>query len=112
MLVSAGATLSTGSLSRVTAQADRDRWLGMEGDAAGIARAGETIQRAGFVAMRERALEVCIALQDLDMDAWRMCRILAKISVFGEHIQIGKVWQLAVTVKHFKARRAVDEQIA
>jgi ankyrin repeat protein len=61
----------------------------------------------GFV--RGRAVEVCIALQSLSLDALQMCEILQHAcGPAARFIMFHHWWQIATTVKHFHQHATVD----
>lgn len=52
--------------------------------------------------VRRRALEVCIGLQPLNLDALQMCEILSQsCGLFASLIQLHQWWAIATKVKHF-----------
>lgn len=60
--------------------------------------------RLDFV--RSRALQVCIGLQSLNLDALQMCEILVHAcGPLARLIAFHHWWKIATTVKHFKSRR-------
>ena len=57
----------------------------------------------GFV--RERATEICVALQDLELPAFVTLTILDE-AVHENSIRMWAKWELITAVKHFRDRRA------
>jgi ankyrin repeat protein len=52
--------------------------------------------------VRQRATEVCIGLQPLNLDALQLCEIAMRAcGVFGALIEFHQWWKIATTVKHF-----------
>jgi hypothetical protein len=83
------------------------RWTG--GFEAAISK--RTVQLAGFKAIRDRATEICVALQDLEMDATRLSEIVIQsCTPFAERLEFHFIWDLVTAVKHFKERRQQRQQ--
>jgi hypothetical protein len=59
----------------------------------------------GFI--RERATEICIGLQDLELPAFVTLTILDK-AVHENSIRMWAKWELITAVKHFRDRRAIE----
>lgn len=56
-----------------------------------------------FLVIKERAIQICIALQELNLDANRLCEIiLAACEPTSREIPFYKIWDLVVKIKHFK----------
>jgi ankyrin repeat protein len=63
------------------------------------------IARIRLDLVRKRALQVCIGLQPLGLDANQMCEILQNAcGANGRLIQFHQWWAIATTVKHFSKR--------
>ncbi len=60
-------------------------------------------KRIGFI--RERATEICIGLQDLDLPAFVTLQIV-DAAVHENSIRMWAKWELITTVKHFRVRRS------
>ncbi len=56
-------------------------------------------------AIRERATEICIGLQDLDLPAFVTLQIVDS-AVHENSIRMWAKWELITTVKHFCVRRS------
>lgn len=60
--------------------------------------------------VRERALQVCIGLQPLDLDALRLCEImLHSCGALASCVPFHQFWAIAVKVKHFRREKKGDE---
>jgi hypothetical protein len=59
----------------------------------------------GFI--RERAAEICIALQDLELPAFVTLMIVDE-AVHENSIRMWAKWELITAVKHFRDRRAIE----
>jgi len=91
MLASAGVVIVTENPDLLTAIED------------GKADAAKTIALAGFRAIRERALEVCIALHNLRLSALEQTEILRfACTPFATYLPLHYLWNAVVTVKHFR----------
>lgn len=67
-----------------------------------IAKARQELQKIKYQLMRERAVEVCIALQDLGLDANRMCFIVIEACApFAYGLDFHYMWNLVVKIKHY-----------
>lgn len=56
-----------------------------------------------FLVIKERATQICIALQELKLDANRICEIVfAACEPTSRALPFHLIWNLVVTVKHFK----------
>jgi hypothetical protein len=55
--------------------------------------------------IRERATEICIALQDLELPAFVTLQIIDE-AVHENSIRMWAKWELITAVKHFRDRRA------
>lgn len=68
-----------------------------------IAKARKEIQKIKYQLIKERAIQVCIAMQDLQFDANRMCYIVIEACApFTNGLDFHHVWNLVVKIKHFK----------
>jgi hypothetical protein len=64
------------------------------------------INQAAFNAVKNRLIEVCMALQDLELDANRLMYILYFVGLpFTNKIPLHIFWNLVTTIKHFHDRR-------
>jgi hypothetical protein len=103
MLVAAGIACTQADIERLPHTARRDRWARMSEDAAGIRRAHKQMQMVGFSVVRERATEICIALQCLCLPALQLCEIVVEECVpFAAQLDAYLIWNIVVLVKHFK----------
>jgi hypothetical protein len=59
----------------------------------------------GFI--RERATEICIGLQDLELPAFVTLQII-DAAVHENSIRMWAKWELITAVKHFRDRRAIE----
>jgi len=59
----------------------------------------------GFI--RERATEICIGLQDLELPAFVTLQIIDE-AVHENSIRMWAKWELITAVKHFRDRRAIE----
>ena len=72
-------------------------------DAVGIESARQTIQRVGLDEIRERAFEICLALQSLRLPALQTVLILTEACApFAAQLDFHRLWNLVVKVKHFQ----------
>lgn len=70
--------------------------------AAASPAAKKAIELAGFAMMRPRMLEICVALQELDLPAPLLIEIAtASCEPFASRLPFHYLWDLAVKVKHF-----------
>jgi hypothetical protein len=71
-------------------------------------RVHEIIAATTHVGMiRERATEICIALQDLKLPAFVTLTIIDE-AVHENEIRMWAKWELITAVKHFRDRRAIE----
>jgi hypothetical protein len=56
--------------------------------------------------IRERATEVCLALQDLELPAMVTLEIVGALCL--SDIRMWAKWELITAVKHFRGRRAIE----
>jgi ankyrin repeat protein len=69
-----------------------------------VADARRRIAATQLALVRERALQVCVGLAALDLDALRMCEILLHAcGIVAPMIGFHHWWKIATTVKHFKS---------
>jgi ankyrin repeat protein len=74
-------------------------------DADQIDAARRDIAEARIDLVRDRALQVCISLQSLALDALQMCEILQfACGPVGSLIPFHVWWKIATTVKHFRSK--------
>ena len=68
--------------------------------------AKKSIALAGFTAIRERALDICVGMQPLELPAPQQIEILAHAcEPFARLLPYHYLWDLAVRVKHFHERQ-------
>jgi ankyrin repeat protein len=63
-----------------------------------------SVERERLDLVRERATEICVAMQDLALPAWIgvvICQFACE--PFANCVRLGALWKLVVTVKHFQA---------
>lgn len=66
----------------------------------------KNVQKLAFEQIRKTAIETCIALKDLDLDAWCMTEIVIAVGApFAQQARLGQIWALVTAVKHFHDRR-------
>jgi hypothetical protein len=71
-------------------------------------RVNEIIAATTHVGMiRERATEICIGLQDLELPAFVTLQIIDE-AVHENSIRMWAKWELITAVKHFRDRRGVE----
>jgi hypothetical protein len=58
--------------------------------------------------IRERATEICIGLQDLELPAFVTLQIIDE-AVHENSIRMWAKWELITAVKHFRDRRAIEK---
>jgi hypothetical protein len=69
-------------------------------------RVNEILAATTHIGMiRERAAEICIGLQDLELPAFVTLQIVDE-AVHENSIRMWAKWELITAVKHFRARRA------
>jgi len=74
-------------------------------DPAEIKVARRDIAKARIDFVRNRALQVCIGLRVLELDALQMCEILQFACGHLAHLIPFHVWwKIAITVKHFRKK--------
>lgn len=79
------------------------RWQGIADDGADIRHARKEIQLVGFAMIRERAAQICIALQSLRIPALQLCEIVTEACTpFAAQLDFHLLWNLVVVVKHRK----------
>ena len=71
-------------------------------------RVDEIIAATTHIGMiRERATEICIGLQDLELPAFVTLQII-DAAVHENSIRMWAKWELITAVKHFRQRRGVE----
>jgi ankyrin repeat protein len=104
-LLAAGADLDAADDDGNTAREELDR-DGVSVDADSVAAARRDIARARVDFVRDRALQVCIGLQSLELDALQMCEILLfACGRVAQAVPFHIWWKIATTAKHFDKRR-------
>jgi hypothetical protein len=72
-------------------------------------RVNEIIGATTHIGMiRERATEICIGLQDLELPAFVTLQII-DAAVHENSIRMWAKWELITAVKHFRQRRGVEQ---
>jgi hypothetical protein len=72
-----------------------------------VPAAKKRIERAGFAAIRARVLEICVALQSLEMPAPQLIEIVTHACApFAAQLPYHYLWDAVVLVKHFRSRKA------
>lgn len=100
-LVASGADINTLDKNGVSASSFANEVPTAES----IERARRRIAMHALALVRQRALQVCIGLYSLDLDALQMCEILRHAcGPFARTVALHHWWQLATTVKHFFRR--------
>jgi hypothetical protein len=73
-------------------------------------RVNEIIAATTHIGMiRERATEICIGLQDLELPAFVTLTIIDE-AVHENSIRMWAKWELITSVKHFRARRGIENK--
>jgi hypothetical protein len=73
-------------------------------------RVNEIVAATTHIGMiRERATEICVALQDLELPAFVTLTII-DAAVHENSIRMWAKWELITAVKHFRDRRASDDR--
>lgn len=76
-----------------------------------LEKAEQSVRKARYDLIKERAIEVCIALQDLQLDANRLCYIVIEACApFAYDLAFHNVWNLVVKIKHWKPTIPSNEQ--
>ncbi len=71
-------------------------------------RLHEIIAATTHVGMiRERATEICVALQDLELPAFVTLQIIDE-AVHENSIRMWAKWELITAVKHYRDRRGIE----
>jgi len=71
-------------------------------------RVNEIIAATTHIGMiRERATEICVGLQDLELPAFVTLQII-DAAVHENSIRMWAKWELITAVKHFRDRRAIE----
>jgi ankyrin repeat protein len=71
-----------------------------------IDSARRCIAKNRFNLVRKRALEICVGLQSLRLNALQSCEIMAhSFGALGSAIAFHQWWAIAIIVKHFRGRR-------
>jgi ankyrin repeat protein len=100
-LIAAGADLDADNAGETVRQTLARRGWTIDPDQVEAARRDIAKTRIDFV--RHRALQVCIGLQSLELDALQMCEILLfACGPFAPLIPFHIWWTIATTVKHFQ----------
>jgi ankyrin repeat protein len=101
-LVAAG-----GDLDQPNNAGDTPRMMVIRNDrslplAADVVAARRRIAKTRIDFVRQRALEICVGLQPLDLDALQLCEILMhSFGAIGSLIAFHQWWTIAIKVKHF-----------
>lgn len=104
-LIAAGAKLDVANVHGVTARriVTTRSWVVLEDR---LETARRDIAMARFAFVRHRALDVCIGLQSLRLDALQMCEILQRAcGRFGRFVAFHHWWAVATLVKHFRSKQ-------
>jgi ankyrin repeat protein len=71
-----------------------------------IAEARRIIAKTRLDLVRERAFQICVGLQQLNLDALQLCEILVhSFGAIGSLIKFHQWWTIAIKVKHFHFQR-------
>jgi hypothetical protein len=72
-----------------------------------VPAAKKRIERAGFAAICARVLEICVALQEIEMPAPQLIEIVTHACApFAAQLPYHYLWDAVVLVKHFRSRKA------
>jgi ankyrin repeat protein len=78
-----------------------------------IEAARRRIAKTRLDLVRERAFQICLGLQPLDINALQLCEIMMhSFGAVGSVIAFHQWWAIATTVKHFHERKRQQAQIA
>ena len=104
ILVAVGAGLdAVNQDSKPARQILADRGVQVDLSDVALERARRDIAKARLDFVRHRALQVCIGLQSLRLDALQMCKILQQAcGPLARLIAFHQWWNIATTVKHFR----------
>jgi hypothetical protein len=70
-----------------------------------VPAAKKRIELVGFAAIRTRVLEICIALQDMEMPAPQLIEIVTHACApFAARLPYHYLWDAVVLVKHFRSQ--------
>jgi ankyrin repeat protein len=105
-LVAAG-----GNLDQPNNKGETARMLATRSDVhlpttAEIEAARRRIAKARLDSVRNRAFQICVGLQELNLDALQLCEILKlSFGAIGSLIAFHQWWAIAVKVKHFRSHK-------
>ncbi len=110
LLLAAGYELRDDDLDRVW-HAFRPQWEAAVRDEARIAAAKASIKKQHVDSVRWRAMEICVGLQSLRINALQLCEILeqACAPLSQPMIPFHTLWNIATAVKHFRQTSDEDE---
>ena len=75
-----------------------------------IPAAKKQIEMAGFAAIRDRVLEICVALQTRELPAPQLIEIVThECEPFAAHLPYHYLWDAVVLIKHFHDRSSDAE---
>jgi hypothetical protein len=70
-----------------------------------VPAAKKQFELAGFTAIRARVLEICVALQEIEMPAPQLIEIVTHACApFAARLPYHYLWDAVVLVKHFRSR--------
>jgi ankyrin repeat protein len=102
-LLAAGADFDALSNDGMTPRQFAMRWNQTEPSSDELAPARRKIVAAQLVFVRQRASDICVGLQSLDLDALCMCEILLhSCGPVARFVPFHIWWQIATTVKHWR----------
>lgn len=112
MLLAAGYTLRDDDMNHVW-HTLRPAWEAAVRDEAQIATAKLSIKKQRVDLVRWRAMEVCVALQSLRINALQLCEILQyACEPFAQPLNaFHTLWNIVTTVKHFRQTSDVDKSV-
>jgi ankyrin repeat protein len=109
LLLAAGYKMLDDDLEDLCSAQERREWESLAQDEARIAAASASIKKQRVDLIRWRALEVCVGLQSLKINALQMCKILKwSCAPFSQFVAFHTFWNIATTVLHFKERVSID----
>ncbi len=109
LLLATGYKMTENDLKHVW-QPHRPEWEIAVRDEARIAAAKASITKQRVDCLRWRAMEICVGLQSMQINALQLCEILQRACApFGRLVPFHTLWNIATTVRHFRQRQMRDE---
>jgi ankyrin repeat protein len=109
LLLATGYTMTENDLKHLW-EPHRPQWEIAVRDEARIAAAKASIKKQRVDFIRWRAMEVCVGLQSMQINALQLCEILERACApFGRLVPFHTLWNIATTVRHFRQRQTREE---